>query len=322
MKKLLLLAFVAVFGFNVASAQTVLTPGDIAITGFNMDGTTTENFSFVFLTDVQAGTVIHFTDNGWKANGTWRANEGVETWTANRNYTAGEEVVLLSGAMNFSASGDQIIVYQNADDMVTGVNNQGAHVWQADATNSNTSAIPQNLTNGVNCVALAEKDNYIYDRTKGTTGTKADLLALLCDWENWIGHNSTIYPLAGAGFTVTPPTVAVTGVSLDNTTINIEEGLTANLVATVAPATATNQNVTWSSDTPAVATVNNTGTVSAVAQGTAVITVTTEDGGYTATCNVTVIAPVPPAVPVSNWAILLSLIGIIGASLFTFVLKK
>ncbi len=321
MKKLLLLAVMVVFGLNVANAQTVLTPGDIAITGFNTDGSD-ENFSFVFLTDIQMGTVIHFTDNGWKADDTWRASEGVETWTASRDYTAGEEVVLPSGAMNLSASGDQIIVYQNTDDMVTGINDQGAHIWQTDATNSNSSAIPKNLINSVNCVALAEKDNYVYDRTKGTTGTKEELLALLCDWQNWIGHNSTTYTLSNAGFTVNAATVTVIGVSLNNTTMTIAEGLSTNLVATIAPATATNQNVTWSSDIPAVATVNNTGTVSAVSQGTAIITVTTEDGGYTATCNVTVTAPSPPTVPISNWGILLSLVGIIGASLFTFVLKK
>ncbi len=321
MKKLFLLALVALFGLNIANAQTVLVPGDIAITGFNMDGAD-ENFSFVFLTDVEMGTVINFTDNGWKADNTWRANEGVETWTADRDYTAGEEVVLPSGAMNFAASGDQIIVYQNADDMVTGVNDQGAHVWQADATSSNTSAIPKNLTNGVNCVALAEKDNYIYDRSKGTTGTKEELLALLCNWENWIGHNTDIYTLSNAGFTVNAATVAVTGVSLDNTTLSIAEGASATLTATVAPSNATNKNVTWSSDTPAVATVDNNGLVSAVSQGTAVITVTTQDGGHTATCNVTVTVPVPPSVPVSNWAILLSLVGIVGASLFTLVLKK
>ncbi len=305
MRKLFLLAVVALCGFSVTTAQTVLTPGDIAITGFNMDGAD-ENFSFVFLTDVEAGTIIKFTDKGWKADDTWRANEGVETWTADRDYTAGEEVVLPSGT----------------DDMVTGVNDEGAHVWQADATSSNTSAIPKNLTNGVNCVALAEKDNYIYDRSKGTIGTKEELLALLCDWNNWIGHNTDIYTLSNAGFTVNAATVAVTGISLDNTTLSIAEGASATLTATVAPSNATNKNVTWSSDTPAVATVDNNGLVSAVSQGTAIITVTTQDGGHTATCNVTVTVPVPPSVPVSNWAILLSLVGIVGASLFTVVLKK
>ena len=56
----------------------------------------------------------------------------------------------------------------------------------------------------------------------------------------------------------------------------------------MAPADATNKNVTWSSDNEAAATVSSTGLVTAVAAGSATITVTTEDGGFTDTCAVTV----------------------------------
>ena len=90
--------------------------------------------------------------------------------------------------------------------------------------------------------------------------------------------------------TVTAATVAATGVSLDKTTLELTEGDTAALKATVAPADATNTNVTWSSSKESVATVDENGTVTAVASGDATITVTTEDGGYTATCAVTVTA--------------------------------
>lgn len=81
--------------------------------------------------------------------------------------------------------------------------------------------------------------------------------------------------------------VPVTGVSLNTSTLNLIEGGTDTLTATVEPNNATNRNVTWSSDNPSVATVNN-GVVSAVSEGTAIITVTTADGGFTATCEVTV----------------------------------
>ena len=60
------------------------------------------------------------------------------------------------------------------------------------------------------------------------------------------------------------------------------------MTATVAPADATNQNVTWKSDKPEIATVDANGKVTGVAVGEATITVTTEDGGKTATCKVTV----------------------------------
>ena len=82
--------------------------------------------------------------------------------------------------------------------------------------------------------------------------------------------------------------VSVTGVTLNKTTLKLTKGASETLTATVAPANATNKKVTWMSSDPAVATVDASGKVTGVAKGTATITVTTEDGGYTATCAVEV----------------------------------
>jgi len=90
--------------------------------------------------------------------------------------------------------------------------------------------------------------------------------------------------------------VAVTGVSLDKAILTLEVGETETLTATIAPSDATNKNVTWNSDKPTIATVEN-GIVTAVAEGTATITVTTKDGGKTAICTVTVIE----SVPIKEW---------------------
>ena len=90
-------------------------------------------------------------------------------------------------------------------------------------------------------------------------------------------------------FTTLP--ISVTGVTLDKTTLSLEEGATGQLKATVAPTNATNKAVSWSSDTTTVATVDNTGKVTAVKAGTAKITVKTTDGSKTAVCTVTVTAP-------------------------------
>ena len=68
-------------------------------------------------------------------------------------------------------------------------------------------------------------------------------------------------------------------------------GETVTLTAAVLPGDATNRNVTWSSSNNAVASVTN-GVVTAVGKGTATITVTTVDGGKTATCTVTVNDPI------------------------------
>ena len=99
-------------------------------------------------------------------------------------------------------------------------------------------------------------------------------------------------------FTIEPATVAVTGVTLAPTsaTLTLGETETVTLIPTVLPAEATDKSVTWSSSNEAVATVAD-GVVTAVAAGTATITVTATNGTVdtsddkTATCTVTVAEP-------------------------------
>lgn len=79
------------------------------------------------------------------------------------------------------------------------------------------------------------------------------------------------------------------GVTLNETSLEIMENSTATLVATITPEDAGNKGVTWSSSNTTVATVDK-GVVTAVAPGDATITVTTKDGGITATCKVNVIS--------------------------------
>ena len=87
--------------------------------------------------------------------------------------------------------------------------------------------------------------------------------------------------------TVSRKDIAVTGVTLLPEALQMKLKETATLTAAVQPANATNQNVSWTSNNEAVATVDG-GIVKAVADGKATITVTTEEGGFTATCEVTV----------------------------------
>ena len=79
----------------------------------------------------------------------------------------------------------------------------------------------------------------------------------------------------------------VTGVKLSSSSLRMMSGDKALLKATITPDNAMNKNISWSSDNETVAVVNN-GEVTAKAEGKATITVTTEDGQYTATCSVTV----------------------------------
>jgi len=93
---------------------------------------------------------------------------------------------------------------------------------------------------------------------------------------------------ATSTITVTPAPILVTGVNVDSTSVSLIEGETQLITATVLPENADNQEVTWSSNDTSIATVDANGLVTAIAEGTAIITVTTNDGNFTATTEVTV----------------------------------
>lgn len=86
-------------------------------------------------------------------------------------------------------------------------------------------------------------------------------------------------------------TVKVRGVSLNTTSATLEKDQTTQLVATVKPSNSANQSVTWYSSDLDVVEVDSNGKVTAISPGTATITVKTDDGGYTASCTVTVTKP-------------------------------
>ena len=90
-------------------------------------------------------------------------------------------------------------------------------------------------------------------------------------------------------------TVDVTGVSVTPTSTTLNAGGTQQLTVSVLPNNATDTSVSYSSNNTGVATVSNSGLITAVSAGNATVTVTTNDGGFTATCQVTVNAPVVPS---------------------------
>lgn len=85
--------------------------------------------------------------------------------------------------------------------------------------------------------------------------------------------------------------VMVTSIALTPASITKANNTTTQLTATISPANATNKGVVWTSSNVLVATVNTTGLVSAVGAGTATITATSADGGFSKTCALTVTAP-------------------------------
>ncbi|MDE6369416.1 MAG: Ig-like domain-containing protein, partial [Muribaculaceae bacterium] len=93
----------------------------------------------------------------------------------------------------------------------------------------------------------------------------------------------------------------VTSITLSKTALGMRIGDTETITATVLPEYAAKREVTWTSDKPAVATVDANGKVTAVALGEATITVAATDGsGVTATCAVTVTNALATAISIDK----------------------
>ena len=116
------------------------------------------------------------------------------------------------------------------------------------------------------------------------TGVKAGEVTITAK----AGDKSATCTVTVTAASTEPEVVPVTGVTLSQTAVTLDIDQSITLKATVAPENATNKAVTWASDKTDIATVDANGKVTAVAAGTANITVTTADGGKTATCTVTV----------------------------------
>lgn len=93
--------------------------------------------------------------------------------------------------------------------------------------------------------------------------------------------------------------VDVTGVELTNTVGDISVGGTLQLEAVVTPFDATNKNVSFQSDDTSIATVSENGLVTGISRGTVTVTVTTEEGGFTDSSVINVVAPSTD----TNWAL-------------------
>lgn len=203
----------------ITNAQTNLNAGDLAVTGFGSDNP--DDFHFVLLTDIEAGTVIRFTDSGVKSDGTFRGNEGAVSYTAPEALNAGTVIGYISNSADFTADndatvgnrglslateGDQLIAFQGSSDNPSFIFafQSNSTAWQADATSSNTSALPPGLTNGLNAIAAGsgpgegdEYDNARYDMSVNH-GPADYILEAIADKANWEGNNTGYSPPSGS----------------------------------------------------------------------------------------------------------------------------
>ena len=186
-----------------------------------------------------------------------------------------------SGKITAKAAGTAVITVTTADGGYTATCNVtvvGNYTLYVNGPSGSVVRINGTVTNSM---TAANGTTLSYEVTK--------------DYYNTVSGSWT---LNGADKTinVTLSPIAVTGVSLNKSTLALSAGNTSTLIATVTPSNALDTHVKWTSSNTSAATVSNSGswvgpgsqTITGVALGTTVITVTTSDGGYTATCNVTV----------------------------------
>lgn len=126
------------------------------------------------------------------------------------------------------------------------------------------------------------------ERWNNSNGIRLDFESEMEYTINWIEERVS-YLNNYYGAPIVEP-VSVTGVNLNQANLSMLAGNTFQLVANISPADADNKLVSWTSSNKTVATVSSTGLITALAEGTTTITVTTNDGGYKATCTLSVVS--------------------------------
>ena len=184
-----------------------------------------------------------------------------------------------------------IYLYQNAAGTLTGQTDIKAFVGNFRVTSPNASIVNYYKVKKDDTLGLYAEGSTVSFTAEQKSG-KA--------FSGWTATGVTLDNETNAEISFTMPgndvtlstayVTLVSGITLDKTELALTVGDTQTLTATIIPDDANNKNVSWSSDNPSVATVDENGKVTAVAEGTAKITVTTVDGKKTADCAVTVTA--------------------------------
>lgn len=260
------------------------------------------------ITKIESGSsnIVYSLDDGHYSLAT-----GVVSWYKATNKSTGADgaigKITISVPAN-AAVGTYPINATGIELATSDQNNDNAWMSNGTASAQLTIKAPKTLTD-ISVKTAPSKTSYVAGQNFDPTGMviekkyNDDSTATVTGWTVTDGTNLTAgktsvtisYTEGGVTKTITQPItvsapVSVTGVSLNKTSTTLTVSGSETLIATVAPANATNKAVTWSSSDPTVATVDANGKVTAKKVGTATITVTTTDGSKTATCAVTVAA--------------------------------
>ena len=190
-----------------ASAQSALTPGDLAVIGHNNDNT--DQIVLVSMAPIAQGTVIYLTDNAWTGSALSNV-EGTWTYTFPANVNPGTRIsitptsvgVTSVGTWDLSTSGDQIFIYQGSATSPSFIYGFSSRAWVTSSPNLNTSLLPSTLTNGKTARDFStEIDNGYYNATS-TSGTKDFILTQIGTTTKWSRSNSRYASFPNITFSV------------------------------------------------------------------------------------------------------------------------
>ena len=209
------------------------------------------------------------------------ADAGIAAVNANGVVTgvsAGETTITVTTEDGGFTGACTINVYNQA---VTGVTIEPseAELTVGSSTKLTATVLPENATNK-NVIYSADDESILsVDQNGKVTGLSLGTATVTVTTED--GGFS-----ASAEITVMP--VRVTGVSISPKSASIALGCTVQLAASIKPSNAANKNLSWSVSDETIISVDGQGTVTGLSLGTATVTVTTEDGGFTASAEITV----------------------------------
>ncbi len=309
--------YVGLFGSNAGTIKNLTVNGDVS--GQSNVG---------ILTGYNSGTIENCLTKG-TANGTSSKVGGLVGENSNGTISTSGSTAVVTGSSNVGGLVGRN--YENgkitncyAQGNVTGSSNVGGLVGYNDyysyaycpvvqycysigvvsSNNNSGGLIGYNQGGLVTASYYNSETSGQTDTVKGTPAT-TEAMKIIDNYAGWDfdkvwAMSSRVYGGYPYLQTMIPvETISVTGVTLNKSALSLIEGNSETLTATVTPDNATNKGITWTSSNTNVAIVSN-GKVTAKTVGTTTITVTTVDGGYTASCNVTVTEKAPATVAVTG----------------------
>ena len=269
-------------GGKTATCKVTVSDKEVKVTGVKLNKTATS----IFVGDSETLTATITPENATNQKVTWKSSDtAIATVDAAGKVTgvkAGEATITVTTDDGGKTAACKVTV-SNKEIKVTGVklNKTATSLLVGGNETLVATILPENATNKKVTWKSSNAAVATVDAAGKVTAVKAGEATITVTTDDG-GKTAT------CKVTVSNKEIKVTGVTLNKSALTLIAGASETLTATVAPADATNQKVTWKSSNAAVATVDATGKVTAVKAGEATITVTTDDGGKTATCKVSV----------------------------------